>query len=622
MIISGEKINSEQSAQVCIVGSGAAGITLAWELARQKIHVILIDGSRDLGDWSTPYSPPDYTNKWYIDKELLYNGTAEGLFTNNEPGFLTLPTTLQSNPSERERYFGGTSNHWGGQSRPLDSTTLSDYKNYPGWPVSSAELAPYYSKAATLMNLTDNFSASYWASTLGDAVPQLPGFTSAMYQFISRDYLQFQHNRYDSTTRSFYPRTSSMGESLADSSYITVIRNASLLHINQSQGAVTSIKVGSMAGGSTVTSDPPTPATFFNITADAFVLACGAVENAHQLLLSDAANSSKLVGRYFMCQPLVNSVYNIGGPYLSPLQKDLMNGANNSGVNLNGVGITGRFQPDANTLTTNGIGSCWFWDNLGWQQYYFEQAPNFNSYVSLADTVDKVFGLKETSINWAFNEDDERSYNIIKPLFQKAVQDSANINYPGTTVTVDFQPWSYIKDNAVVNGHHLGTTRMSDDPTKGVVNSALRTHDLDNLYIAGSSVWTSAGVSNPTFSIIMFSIRLGEYIGSRLASSGITVNEEGHWTICGTHEGGIAGLKIEAWDADALTKDDLLGSTTTDEHGNFCITYNQKSHKELIFDAKPDLYFKVYDASGKLLQQTDPIKNADTNTKNIVIPVS
>ncbi|HEY6660860.1 MAG TPA: GMC family oxidoreductase [Pyrinomonadaceae bacterium] len=69
----------------------------------------------------------------------------------------------------------------------------------------------------------------------------------------------------------------------------------------------------------------------------------------------------------------------------------------------------------------------------------------------------------------------------------------------------------------IVNGHHIGTTRMHNDPKQGVVDANLKVHSLKNLYVAGASVFPSAGISNPTFTIIMFSIRLADHLTKLLA---------------------------------------------------------------------------------------------------------
>jgi choline dehydrogenase-like flavoprotein len=64
--------------------------------------------------------------------------------------------------------------------------------------------------------------------------------------------------------------------------------------------------------------------------------------------------------------------------------------------------------------------------------------------------------------------------------------------------------------------HHMGTTRMSDDPAKGVVDADCKVHGIDNLYIAGSSCFPTAGAANPTLTLVALSLRLAEHLKSRL----------------------------------------------------------------------------------------------------------
>ncbi len=149
-----------------------------------------------------------------------------------------------------------------------------------------------------------------------------------------------------------------------------------------------------------------------------------------------------------------------------------------------------------------GIGSCWFWDGGG--QYYYEMAPNPDSRVTLADTLDPVFGQQQTRITWELSPTDETTYTKSTEMFKAAVN-SLNGD-------VDFLSWEQVKDQLIVNGHHIGTTRMSSEPAKGVVDANLKVHSLDNLYVAGSSVFASTGISNPTFTIITLSIRLAEHL--------------------------------------------------------------------------------------------------------------
>ncbi len=471
------------STQVCVIGSGPAAVTAAWHLQKAGKKVVLIEGSRDYRE------APNPLNASWPDKVLLYNGTADGLFATNEPQFLIAPYVGYRGPAwERERIYGGTSAHWGGQSRPLDPITFEERPGFPGWPINRRDLDPYYAQAATFCNLhSDDFSAAYWAKVLGAQVPNLGGFDTEMYQFIGPDYLNFSTRTFDGIT---------IGESPVD-----VILNASLLDIDHGGGAVSRLHVASM-------DHKPAPqiATEFFIRADVYVLACGAVANARQLLLSNAGNEHDLVGRYFMCHPLsAFPVVTITKGYLTADQKRLMDGQTPDGMgwkDANGVTVTGRFSPDAEAQKALGIGSCWFWAGGG--QMYFEMAPNRDSRVTLADTLDPVFKQKQTRITWELSALDETTYNQSTQLFKKAVNQLNG--------DVSFDSWDEVKSQLIVNGHHIGTTRMSNEPTQGVVDKNLKVHSLGNLYVAGASVFPSAGISNPTFTIITLSIRLAEHL--------------------------------------------------------------------------------------------------------------
>lgn len=479
--------------QVCIIGSGPAGITTALYLERAGYEVILIDGSRDHG--------PMLEDSW-PDKVLLYNGDAAGLFATNEPEFLVLPNAgNQRGAWERERIYGGTSTHWGGQSRPLDPVTFEERPGFPGWPIGRDDLDPYYAEASRLCKLHGeyepggrNFSAQFWAEVLEAEVPRLEGFDVEMYQFVGAQYKNFAARPFDGKT---------IGETGVD-----VIRNASLLEIDHQQGSVGRLRVASMDEGMS-----PRKATEFTIEADAYVLACGAVANARQLLLSNAGNEHDQVGRYFGCHPLsASGVVFVGGSYLTTDQSRLMDGRAPSGPwrDDNGVTVTGRFIPTAEVAREKEIGRCWFWAGGG--QYYFEMTPNPDSRVTLADSKDPVFYQRQTKIDWELTPRDEQTYDQTTALFQAAVK-----NLGGE---VFFQDWETVRSQLIVNGHHIGTTRMSSDPTGGVVDANLKVHSLDNLYVAGSSVYPSPGISNPTFTIITLSIRLADHLKGVLGSAG------------------------------------------------------------------------------------------------------
>lgn len=484
--------------QVCVIGSGPAGITVAWELQKAGVQVVLVEGSRE---WST------YEESW-PDKYQLYKGETAGLFKSNEPEFLVLPYQFHQHPAwERERIFGGTSTHWGGQSRPEDPIDLTARPNFPGWPITRGELDPFYARASELCNLhgtfPENFTTEYWANVLQADIPKVEGFDVEMYQFIGPSYLNF-------ATRTF--RDGDEEKTIGDTD-VDIIINASLLQMNHEGGRVSTITVASM---NTTDDVKPKPATEFTIKADLFVLACGAVANAQQLLISKAGNENDQVGRYFMCHPLSQGqvITTNNKNYLTESQARLMSGMTPDGnpwTDENGVKLSGRFIPKANTVK-DGIGRCWFWYNYG--QYYYEMTPNRESRVTLADSVDPVFSKPQVHITWDLLSTDEDTYKQTTGLFTKSVAALGG--------DVEAADWPSVKKQLVVNGHHIGTTRMSDDPKQGVVDKNLKVHTMHNLYVAGASVFTTAGISNPTFTIITLSIRLADELRGALGKAKTT----------------------------------------------------------------------------------------------------
>jgi hypothetical protein len=423
-----------------------------------------------------------------------------------------LTIILTTNPLRNESVFTvAPLNHWGGQTRPEDPIDLEARPGFPGWPITRTELDPFYAQASKLCVLNGdygtngyNFSTDYWKGVLQATVPVMEGFDVEMYQFMGGKYLNFATRTFD-------------GNGTIGDSAVEVILNASLLNIDCQQGSVSNLRVASMDTNVT----HPKKATEFTIKADLYVLACGAVANAQQLLLSNVGNEYDQVGRYFMCHPL--SQYDVisWNKYLTSDEGRLMEGELPGNVgwhDANGVGVTGRFIPNAEQTKKLEIGRCWFWysEPPSWSptassRYYFEQAPNPESRITLTDTLDPVFAQRQTRATWLLSDLDEKTFNVTTGLFKTAVNDHKG--------TVDFPTWEELKSLLVVNGHHMGTTRMSVDPKEGVVDPNLRVHSLKNLYVAGASVFPSAGISNPTFTIITLSIRLAEHLKNLLAGA-------------------------------------------------------------------------------------------------------
>src|SRR5262249_28059212 len=153
------------------------------------------------------------------------------------------------------------------------------------------------------------FCADYWAKELGAdyAAPKLVAFDTEMYQFMDTN---FASEPFDGMT---------IGDSPVD-----VILNASLLRIEHNGGHVNRLHVASMERKG----DELKKAKDFTIEAIAYVLACGAVANAHQLLLSNAGNEH--IGCHFICHPIAGNVYTVTPAMetiLTPAEVNLMTSA-------------------------------------------------------------------------------------------------------------------------------------------------------------------------------------------------------------------------------------------------------------------------------------------------------
>ena len=77
-----------------------------------------------------------------------------------------------------------------------------------------------------------------------------------------------------------------------------------------------------------------------------------------------------------------------------------------------------------------------------------------------------------------------------------------------------------VLDGARGSHHHMGTTRMHEDPKRGVVDPDCRVHGIENLFVAGSSVFPTCGHANPTLTIVALTLRLADHIRSLAASGG------------------------------------------------------------------------------------------------------
>ncbi len=144
---------------------------------------------------------------------------------------------------------------------------------------------------------------------------------------------------------------------------------------------------------------------------------------------------------------------------------------------------------------------------------FFEQAPNPDSRIMLGGETDAL-GKRKVCVDWRLTPLDRHTYEVAAGLFGSQLANACG---------GEFQLAEWLSDGGMpqVHGtaHHLGTTRMSDSPDQGVVDRKCRVHGIDNLHVAGSSVFPTGGWAFPTFTIVALSLRLADDLHRLLAAS-------------------------------------------------------------------------------------------------------
>ena len=153
------------------------------------------------------------------------------------------------------------------------------------------------------------------------------------------------------------------------------------------------------------------------------------------------------------------------------------------------------------------------WQPTHWQfQTILEPEPNADSRVTLTADRDRL-GLRRTQLDWRLGALTEKTLQRTQELLigdlRRIGIDCSIIGSGGAVAnqTVANPRWVW---------HHMGTTRMSADPRTGVVDANCRVHGIDNLFVAGSSVFPTVGNDMPTVTLIALAHRLAEHVKTRL----------------------------------------------------------------------------------------------------------
>ena len=522
---------------VCIIGGGVAGITLAMELEKKGIDVCLLE--------SGGFAPDSGTRD-------LYRGEDVGEWRYNFAD------------GSRSRFLGGSSNCWGGWCRPLDPWDFEkrDWIAHSGWPFGLDELTPYYDRTHALLKLgPNNFEPDFWERSIGRPdVRRMPLVTGKVRDTIS----QFSPPaRFGKMYR----------EALKRSQRIRVFLYANAVNIDTDNPAtnVTRIQVATLTG------------RHMQVTATQYVLATGGIENARLLLASNKVqpcglgNGNDLVGRFFMDHPrLFSGSIHFAEQWARNKLSDVKYHYMNAAVAAHGTHIAHQFALTPEVLEQEGLlnARVWFssifpgegsegaqalfrikqallkkdqedWsltrdvltmiahplDTLGYGytrlfqprwlirgvkfQLIVEPEPNPDSRVMLSPSQKDRLGMSRVRVDW-------RLTSKVQRTFDRTLAIMADEMHRSGVARVELDPpieggkWP---SDIEGTWHHMGTTRMHDSPKQGVVDRNCKVHGLSNLFVAGSSVFPTAGANFPTITLAALAFRLSEHLASELRTT-------------------------------------------------------------------------------------------------------
>jgi choline dehydrogenase-like flavoprotein len=520
MFVDCRRLDTEHAidAEVCIIGAGAAGITLALELANKPYRVCLLESGGLTPD-------PETTSL----NEAVNVGRA------------------YSTGSTRLRYFGGTTGHWGGHCVPIRTENFEPraWIRNSGWDLTRRELDPYYRRAHEVLDLGDfDYGATNIAASLNE--PIFPFDSSRVESVGSR----YNPMRFGSEYRDDLDRASNV------TTYLYA--NVSSIDRHPTNSWVEGVSVKTINGKS------------FTCRAKHYVLATGGIENARLLLLSDRVeaaglgNTNGLVGRFFMehlfypsglilpsDQSYVLDVYTKefkqnGTPALRchialphSLVSQLQIPAFRAELQFartdrfyESVASAGAIKEDLANLSFPDDLSRHLGETIrdpgpvlrrifgkGPPLVYLlanhvEQVPNPDSRVTLSPQKD-LLGLNKAALDWRLSEIDKlgiaRAQTVIAAEVGRSGFGRMRIELPDEE--------AILLERATPGSHHMGTTRMDSNPREGVVDTNCRVHGLSNLFIAGSSVFPCCGYANPTLTIVALALRLGDHLDEILRRS-------------------------------------------------------------------------------------------------------
>lgn len=511
---------------VVIIGSGAGGGTLANELAQKGVDVVVLEAG------------PRIEYEDFINDEWDSFGQLAWLDNRTTSGDWRVAKDFPNLPAWIVKAVGGTTTHWAGASlrfQEHEFKTLTNYGPVEGanlldWPITLADLEPYYDKAEDKMGVTRTHG-----------IEGLPGNNNFKILKAGADKLGYKDCHTGNMAINSGFRDDRMGCQQTGFCFQGCKWGAkwSTLYTDIPKGEATGklevrpdshvVRIehddsGKVTGVVYADKDGNLQEQKARIVA----VAGNSIESPRLLLNSASskypdglANSSGQVGKNYM-RHTTGSVYAV---FDQPVH--FYRGTTMAGIIRDEArhdpsrGFVGGYELETLALGLPFMAA--FLNPGGWGR----------SFASALDQYDHMAGL------WIVGEDMPQENNRIslhaelKDKYGMAVPDVAFTDHPNDTAMRDH---AYKQGMALYDAvgatrtfptppypstHNLGTNRMSEKPEDGVVNQWGQTHDIANLFVSDGSQFTTGAAENPTLTIVALAIRQADHIAKEMSSGTI-----------------------------------------------------------------------------------------------------
>ena len=511
--------NSEEV--VVIVGSGAGGGTMAYELTKAGIPCVLLEAG------------PHLTNEDYVNDEWEAFGQMAWLDGRATSGSWRVAKDFPDLPAWIVKAVGGTTTHWAGATprfKDYEFKALSTYGKLDGaslldWPIDLEEMEPYYDKAEKALGSTHRHGR-----------PPLPannnykvfanGAERVGYKFYATGPYATNAEPYDGRPASVQDGFNFQGDK-QKSKWSTLVREIP----RAIETGLCELRADSHAVQITHDSSGKADAVLYldaegNLHRQAAKVVCVAgnsIESPRLLLLSASsmfpdglANSSGEVGCNYM-RHLTGSMY---ARFEKPVH--MYRGETMAGIIADeqphnpSRGFVGGYYMETLALGPSFLAS------------FIEPGAWGEDFTEMMDAYANTAGM------WIVGEDMPQTSNRI--TLSDSVKDKwglpvANVNYDDHANDISMRTYAYEKAEALYKAagaigahrtppypstHNLGSLRMSELPKDGVLNRWGCAHDVKNLFVSDGSVMTTGGAANPTLTIVALAIRQAEYIAKSL----------------------------------------------------------------------------------------------------------